>query len=155
MSELVRKYGLADGPKELQMQRAIASSRAVEQGERYTLVNADNVMETIFPAPSSQRVAASAKEARGVADNSVDLIVTSVPFSDHYEYTELYNDFGHNDGDTGFFEQMDFLTPEMMRVLKPTAGCTVFMPKTSFSLRVQSSGRRNVYAVNPFSEQGA
>ena len=28
------------------------------------------------------------------------------------------NDFGHNDGDKGFFAQMEYLTPEIMRALK-------------------------------------
>lgn len=52
-------------------------------------------------------------------DNSVDLIVTSIPFSNHYEYTPTYNDFGHNEDNGKFFEQMDYLTPELMRILKP------------------------------------
>ena len=51
--------------------------------------------------------------------NSVDLIVTSIPFSNHYEYTPTYNDFGHNEDNGKFFEQMDYLTPELMRILKP------------------------------------
>lgn len=51
--------------------------------------------------------------------DSVDLIVTSIPFSNHYEYTPSYNDFGHTDDDAHFFEQMDFLTPELLRILKP------------------------------------
>ena len=50
---------------------------------------------------------------------SVDLIVTSIPFSNHYEYTPTYNDFGHNEDNSKFFEQMDYLTPELMRILKP------------------------------------
>ena len=52
-------------------------------------------------------------------ENSVDLIVTSVPFSNHYEYTPSYNDFGHTDDDQHFFRQMDFLSPELLRILKP------------------------------------
>ena len=51
--------------------------------------------------------------------DSVDLIVTSIPFSNHYEYTPSYNDFGHTDDDAHFFRQMDFLTPELLRVLRP------------------------------------
>ena len=52
-------------------------------------------------------------------DNSVDLIVTSIPFSNHYEYTPSYNDFGHNEDTERFFEQMDFLSPNLLRILKP------------------------------------
>ena len=43
----------------------------------------------------------------------------SIPFGNHYEYSANYNDFGHNQNTERFFEQMDFLTPELLRVLKP------------------------------------
>ncbi|HUA23303.1 MAG TPA: hypothetical protein VMA54_04235 [Steroidobacteraceae bacterium] len=59
------------------------------------------------------------EECRGMADDSVDLIVTSIPFSNHCEYTPSYNDFGHTEGDEHFFQQMDFLTPQLLRILKP------------------------------------
>jgi hypothetical protein len=42
-----------------------------------------------------------------------------VPFSTQYEYTPSYNDFGHTDDKAHFFRQMDFLTPELYRVLMP------------------------------------
>ena len=51
--------------------------------------------------------------------NSVDLIVTSIPFSNHYEYTPSYNDFGHNENTAKFFEQMDYLSPNLLKILKP------------------------------------
>jgi DNA modification methylase len=54
-----------------------------------------------------------------LADNSVDMILTSIPFGNHYEYTDKYNDFGHNASNAEFFKQMDFLVPELLRVLKP------------------------------------
>ena len=47
--------------------------------------------------------------------NSIDLIHTSIPFGNHYEYSANYNDFGHNQDTDRFFEQMDFLTPELLR----------------------------------------
>ncbi len=52
-------------------------------------------------------------------DNSQDLIVTSIPFGTQYEYCEALNDFGHNDDNNAFWEQMDFLIPELYRVLAP------------------------------------
>jgi len=58
-------------------------------------------------------------ETSGMESNSIDLIHTSIPFSNHYEYTPSYNDFGHNQNNDRFFEQMDFLTPQLLRVLKP------------------------------------
>ena len=51
--------------------------------------------------------------------NSVDMVLTSIPFSNHYEYTPSYNDFGHNENNARFFEQMDFLTPQLLRILRP------------------------------------
>jgi hypothetical protein len=56
--------------------------------------------------------------AHGRSD-SVDLIVTSIPFATQYEYTPSYNDFGHTDDNAHFWQQMDFLTPELLRVLQP------------------------------------
>ena len=38
-----------------------------------------------------------------MATDSVDLIVTSIPFATQYEYTPSYNDFGHTDGNAHFF----------------------------------------------------
>jgi DNA modification methylase len=52
-------------------------------------------------------------------DESVHLILTSIPFSTQYEYTPSYNDFGHTDSNEHFWQQMDFLTPELFRILKP------------------------------------
>jgi len=55
----------------------------------------------------------------GLPDNYSGMILTSIPFGDHYEYSDNYNDFGHNDGNAEFFKQMDFLTPNLLRTLKP------------------------------------
>jgi DNA modification methylase len=76
---------------------------AVEvSGNHFRAINGDCVLET-----------------RKLPDNSVGLIHTSIPFSNHYEYTPTYNDFGHNEDTDRFFQQMDFLTPELLRVLQP------------------------------------
>lgn len=102
MVEIVRKYGLNNtGVPEI-MKRKMGVKTVKVQGKRYTCVHDDCVEET-----------------RRMADNSVDLIHTSIPFSNHYEYSANYNDFGHNKNTELFFEQMDFLTPELLRVLKP------------------------------------
>jgi DNA modification methylase len=58
-------------------------------------------------------------QTAALPENSVGLIVTSVPFSTQYEYTPSYNDFGHSDDNAHFFRQMDFLSPELLRVLRP------------------------------------
>jgi hypothetical protein len=65
-------------------------------------------------------VNADAVEETAAMDNdSVDLIVTSIPFATQYEYTPSYNDFGHTESNDHFWAQMDFLTPELYRVLRP------------------------------------
>ena len=103
---------------------------------------------TLLPmAPSPFRIG-----SHRFADNSVDLIVTSWPFSDHYEYTESYNDFGHNDGDRGFFEQMDFLTPELLRALKPGR---MYCVHAKDRIRYGSVSGLGMYSVNRFSDHCA
>lgn len=59
------------------------------------------------------------EECQTMAENSVDLIHTSIPFGNHYEYSANYNDFGYNENTTKFFEQMDYLTPQLLRILRP------------------------------------
>ncbi len=102
MSKIIREHGLDKLSAAEVLTRSIGIERIEASGSRWTVANNDCVEET-----------------RLMADNSVDLIVTSIPFSNHYEYTPSYNDFGHTDNDAHFFEQMDYLTPELLRVLKP------------------------------------
>jgi DNA modification methylase len=102
MAGIIREYGLFSTSIEEKLARSIGVSREEIKGERFTAAFNDNVLE--MPR---------------IADNSVDLIHTSVPFSNHYEYSLSYNDYGHNEDNSRFFEQMDYLTPELLRVLKP------------------------------------
>lgn len=102
MVDIVRKYGLSGIGKEKALKRKMGVEAVRVEGKKYTAVHGDCVEET-----------------RKMDDNSVDLIHTSIPFGNHYEYSANYNDFGHNQNTDRFFEQMDFLTPELLRVLKP------------------------------------
>jgi hypothetical protein len=102
MSELIRRYGLNRTSPLEAMRRSIGINPVLEAGEGWTAVNNDCVDET-----------------RRMASDSVGLVVTSVPFGTQYEYCESYNDFGHNDDNAAFFRQMDFLTPELFRILQP------------------------------------
>ncbi|MCB0106340.1 MAG: hypothetical protein KDE53_10535, partial [Caldilineaceae bacterium] len=102
MREIIREYGLTNEALSAQMQRALGVERQQKQGTWYTSINNDCVAETM-----------------AMADNSVDEIVTSIPFGNHYEYVASLNDFGHNQTDADFWQQMDFLIPELLRVLKP------------------------------------
>ncbi|MCW6508202.1 DNA methyltransferase [Lichenifustis flavocetrariae] len=102
MSEIIRKYGLnADAMAEV-LTRSIGLERLEASGQGWRMVNNDCVVE-----------------AKTMATASVDLIVTSIPFANHYEYTPSYNDFGHTEDNARFFAQADHLTPELLRILKP------------------------------------
>lgn len=100
MSELIREFGLADAAKFTE--RSTTVERREVTTEKFRLVNNDTVLET------------AAMEA-----DSVGLIVTSIPFAFQYEYTPSMLDFGHTDSNDHFWEQMDFLSPELLRVLQP------------------------------------
>ena len=102
MVEIVKKYGLSGAGKENTLKRKMGVETVKVEGKRYTAVHDDCVEET-----------------RRMESNSVGLIHTSIPFGNHYEYSSNYNDFGHNQNTERFFEQMDFLTPELLRVLGP------------------------------------
>lgn len=52
-------------------------------------------------------------------ENEVDMICTSIPFGNQYEYSPSFNDFGHNSDNEAFFDQMDHLCPQLLKVLKP------------------------------------
>lgn len=55
----------------------------------------------------------------GIPDASIGLSVSSWPFSDQYAYSPSLADFGNCDGDAEFFQQMDFLLPQLLRVTIP------------------------------------
>ena len=101
MEEIIQTYGLGSLALDA-LKRTIGCERVEVTGEKYTAINNDCV-----------------EEIRRWPDNSIDLYVTSIPFGNHYEYSPSYNDFGHNPDDAAFFQQMDYLTPELLRTLKP------------------------------------
>lgn len=103
MSDVIREFGLNPTEISAALTRAMGVKRVEESGHGWTLALNDCVIET----------------RDHMEENSVDLIVTSIPFSNHYEYTPSYNDFGHTDDNLHFWQQMDYLTPELLRVLRP------------------------------------
>lgn len=102
MSEIIREFGLSHAAMAQVLQRSIGVDRMEASGRGWLVANNDCVLET-----------------RAMDENSVDLVVTSIPFSNHYEYSPSYMDMGHTDDNAHFWEQMDFLTPELLRILKP------------------------------------
>lgn len=130
MSDLIRKNGLAALDTAGLLMRSMGTERVEASGPAWRAINNDCVEET-------QRMDA----------NSVDLVVTSIPFSNHYEYTETYNDFGHTDSDAHFFEQLDYLTPELLRILKPGRVACIHVKDRIMFGSVTGTG---MPTVNPF-----
>jgi hypothetical protein len=102
MSDLIKQYGLGHLAMHETLERSLGVERVEVRGDRFCVANNDAV-----------------EEAKVQADDSVDLVVTSIPFANHYEYTPSFNDFGHTDSNRHFWRQMDYLTPELLRILKP------------------------------------
>lgn len=102
MAEIVKRYGLNQAALASALKRKLGVERREVASNGYTLVRNDCV-----------------REMERLADNSVGLIHTSIPFGNHYEYTTNYEDMGHNKTDADFFAQLDFLIPHLVRALKP------------------------------------
>ncbi len=102
MTEIVKEYGLVNEALKMTLQRSIGTDREEIKGDNWVSVKNDCV-----------------DEIKAIKDNSIDLIHTSIPFGNHYEYSASYNDFGHNPNDDAFWSQMDYLIPNLLRVLKP------------------------------------
>jgi DNA modification methylase len=101
MVQLVKENGLNSNLIKSQMERQIFKNGRKLVYDNVTLYNNDCVVAM-----------------DDIADNSVQMVLTSIPFGDHYEYSDNYNDFGHNHGNENFFKQMDFLTPKLLRALE-------------------------------------
>ena len=102
MTEIIRKFGLNHLAMHEVLARSIGVKRIEVKGDLFSVANNDCV-----------------EEAKLQPTDSVDQIITSIPFANHYEYTPSYNDFGHTTDNDHFWKQMDFLTPELLRILKP------------------------------------
>lgn len=103
MTQIIREFGLSKAAMASNLTRALGVKERIEvRGRSFVIANNDCVDET-----------------RRMESNSVGLVLTSIPFSTQYEYSPNYADFGHTDSNSHFFEQMDFLTPELLRVLHP------------------------------------
>jgi len=102
MTAIIKEFGLSQMAMAQTLTRAMGVQRVEVTGPGYRIVNNDCV-----------------QEAKREPDNSVGLVLTSIPFSTQYEYSPNYADFGHTDNNAHFFEQMDFITPEILRILMP------------------------------------
>lgn len=102
MTDIIKKFGLSRSAMMAQLTRKMGVERVEVRGKRWTLVNNDSVIEM-------QRL----------AENSVGLALTSIPFGNMYEYSPNYADLGHSENRGEFWGQMDYLTPNVYRALMP------------------------------------
>lgn len=134
MTALLQKFRLTiNTDMELLRSLTIGDERAEALSERFRLVHNDCVLET-----------------RRMPENSVDLICTSIPFGNQYEYSPSFNDFGHNPGDAGFFEQLAFLCPELLRITQPGRIAAIHVKDRIEFGNVTGHG---CPTVNPFSDK--
>ncbi|HEY2178049.1 MAG TPA: DNA methyltransferase [Caulobacteraceae bacterium] len=108
MTAIIREFGLSEAAMASALTRSLFEpEHRIEVSEaspspRYVLARNDCVYET-----------------RAMAEGSVQLIVSSIPFGTQYEYSPSYNDLGHTDDADHFWRQMDFLVPQLLRILEP------------------------------------
>lgn len=132
MSEILRQNKLTNLTV-MELTRTLGCDRAEVKSDRFTAIRNDCVIEThAMPA------------------NSVDLILTSIPFGNQYEYSPSFNDFGHNENNAAFFKQMDFLCPELLRVLRPGRIAAIHVKDRIRFGNVTGDG---FPIVDPFSDQ--
>lgn len=101
MTDLLRKHRL-NTTTDMQLIRTLGCERAEVKGDRFRAIHNDCVLEL-----------------QETPENSADFICTSIPFGNQYEYSPSYHDMGHNYSNNEFFQQMDFLVPELLKVLRP------------------------------------
>ncbi len=129
MSSIIKKFGLSrvSMVQHLTRRMGIQDIREVS-GTRYRLVNDDCI-----------------KQAWKLEDNCIDLGITSIPFGNQYEYSPNYADLGHSEDPGQFFQQMDFLTPQLYRSLKPGRLFLVHVKDRIVPMGLSGMGFQTVY----------
>jgi DNA modification methylase len=130
MRAIVSEHGLNNLAMVKSLQRTATVNRQVASGKYWEFINNDCVLEL-----------------QGMEENSVGMVLTSIPFSNHYEYTPSYLDFGHTDNDNHFFAQMDYLIPELLRVTQPGRMACIHVKDRIFYGSQTGTG---FSTVNPF-----
>ena len=131
MTEIIRQYGLSHSEMANHLARKMGVERVEITGKDFRIANNDNVPEL------------SDKER--YPDNSVGLILTSIPFSTQYEYSPNYADFGHSESNEEFFQQMDYLTPNLYRVLQPGRIAAIHVKDRIVPMGLSGMGCQTVY----------
>lgn len=129
MSDVLRRFGLSAAAISTELTRAMGVRREMFTGNGWTIALNDSIDEWARLDP----------ECMG-------LIVTSIPFGNHYEYSPNYADFGHTDDNDHFWAQNDYLTPSLYRSLKPGRILAVHVKDRLLFGKVTGKG---VYTVSP------
>jgi len=142
MTAIIKEFGLSDAGKMEQLTRSMGVERVEIKGASYTAVNNDSIIET----------------AR-MEENSVGLILTSIPFSTQYEYSPNYADFGHTDNNEHFYQQMDYLTPNLLKILQPGRILAVHVKDRIVPMGMTDAGCQTVYpfhcdAISHYTKHG-
>ena len=130
MSDVLREFGLSATAISAALTRAMGVQREVHAGDAWKIALNDSVIEW----------------RDHVVQDSFGLIVTSIPFGNHYEYSPNYADFGHTDDNAQFWWQMDYLTPSLLRALMPGRILAVHVKDRQLFGSVTGAG---VYTVSP------
>lgn len=132
MAKIIQEYGLSHEAMKRDLNRTIGVDRVENKSKLFTAINNDCV-----------------DEVKRIADDSIDLIHTSIPFGNHYSYTASVEDFGHNLTDDKFWEQMNFLIPDLYRVLKPGRVAAIHVKDR---ILYGWQNRTGILEVEPFSD---
>ena len=128
MSEIIREYGLSRNAMEAEFGRTLGVERQEVSSQHYLVANNDAVLE-----------------ADAMPENSVHLILSSIPFSTQYEYSPSYNDFGHSETNEQFWEQMDFIIPNLLKILQPGRVCAIHVKDRIVPGGLTGMGFQTVY----------
>jgi hypothetical protein len=142
MLDIVKKYGLSHVAMAQHLTRKMGVERVEVRGNRFLVVNNDNVPET-----------------KRMGTNTVGHILTSIPFSTQYEYSPNYADFGHSQNNEEFFQQMDYLTPELYRCLMPGRLAVIHVKDRIIPGGLNGMGFQTVYpfhidCINHYTKHG-
>ena len=133
MTDIIKKHGLNSDLYRAELSRKMFKGRTERKTENYHIINNDNVEELSV----------------NFIKNSADLIVSSIPFGNHYEYSENYNCFGHNPTNEDFFRQMDFLVPSLFDILKPGRIAAIHVKDR---IRYSYMNGQGFSTIDPFSD---
>jgi hypothetical protein len=131
MTQIIKKYGLSHSEMAQVLTRKIGVERIKIEGKNYLLINNDNVNEL--------------SQHNDIKDNSVGLILSSIPFSSQYEYSPNYADYGHSESNEEFFQQMDYLTPLLYNKLMPGRMAAIHVKDRIVPMGLSKMGVQTVY----------